>query len=280
MVVRILVLIVLLSSQSGSCLSQSTHMKHPNDTSGFAQVNGLNKYYEIHGEGKPLVLIHGGGSTIQTTFGNILSLLAGMHKVIAVELQAHGHTRDRDTPESFEQDADDVAALLNYLKITKADLFGFSNGGNTAMQVAIRHPQVVNKLILASAFYKREGMMKGFFDGLENANLGDMPALYKEAYLEINNDSIGLQRMFEKDRARMLQFKDWKDEVLSSIKSPCLIIIGDKDVVTPEHAVEMAHKIPILPGTHGSYIGEAMTAKRDSKIPALTVNVIHEFLEE
>ena len=83
----------------------------------------------------------------------------------------------------------------------------------------------------------------------------------------------------------MLQFKDWKDEVLFSIKAPSLIIVGDKDVVTPEHAIEMAHKIPnaellVLPGTHGSYIGEAMTAERSSKIPALTLSVIQEFLEK
>src|SRR5688572_24843109 len=86
---------------------------------GYAPVNGLKMYYEIHGEGMPLVLIHGGGSTIQTTFGNIMPLLAPHYKIIAVELQAHGHTSDRSGPESFEQDADDVAALLQHLKISK-----------------------------------------------------------------------------------------------------------------------------------------------------------------
>src|SRR5215467_16284871 len=91
---------------------------------GYAPVNGLNMYYEIHGEGSPLVLIHGGGSTIQTTFGTILPMLATHYKVIAVELEAHGHTRDRDTPETFKQDADDIATLLSFLKINKADIFG------------------------------------------------------------------------------------------------------------------------------------------------------------
>lgn len=259
--------------------------KKQDSMSGYAPVNGLNMYYEIHGEGKPLVLIHGGGSTIQTTFGTILPLLAQHYKLIAVELQAHGHTKDRDIPESFEQDADDVAALLRYLKINKADLFGFSNGGNTSMQIAIRHPALINKLILVSSFYKREGMVKGLFDGLEKATLQDMPSIYKEAYLKINNDSAGLQRMFEKDRARMLQFKDWKEEVLSSIKAPCLIIAGDKDVVTAEHVVEMARKIPnadlmILPGNHGSFIGEAMTSDKSSEFPTLTIIAIREFLEK
>ncbi len=252
--------------------------------SGYAPANGLELYYEIHGEGKPLVLIHGGGSTIQTTFGNILPLLAGKYKLIAVELQAHGHTKDRDTPESFAQDAADVAALLRYLKIHKASFFGFSNGGQTTMQIGISHPQMVDKLIIVSAFYRREGAMKGFFESMERATIDDMPSFYKEAYLKITNDPAGLQRMFEKDRARMVSFKDWSDDDIASIKAPTLIIAGDKDVVTPEHVLQMAGKIEgselmILPGNHGSFIGEAMTTKQGSKIPALTAAVIEEFLD-
>ncbi len=250
---------------------------------GYAPANGLRMYYEIHGNGNPIVLIHGGGSTIETTFGRVLPLLAKRYKVIAVELQAHGHTKDREMPESFEQDADDVAALLTYLKIDQASIFGFSNGGNTAMQIGIRHPELVNKLIIASAFYKREGMIKGFFDGMEDANLGNMPLHLKEAYLQIENDSIGLQRMFDRDRTRMLQFKDWKDADLHSIKAPSLLIVGDKDVVTTEHTVEMSRRIPnaellILPADHGSYIAEGMTPM--NKIVELTLAVIAEFLEK
>src|SRR5579871_764152 len=134
--------------------------------SGHSDVNGIKMYYEIHGQGQPLVLIHGGGSTITTSFGKILPMLAEDYKVIAVELQAHGHTSDRNSPESFEQDADDVVTLLKNLKIEKASFFGFSNGGNTAMQIANRHPEIVQKLILASTFYKREGFPPGFFEGI------------------------------------------------------------------------------------------------------------------
>jgi pimeloyl-ACP methyl ester carboxylesterase len=97
-------------------------------------------YYEIYGKGKPLVLIHGGGSTIQTTFGRVIPKLALHRKLIATELQAHGRTSDRDNELSFEQDADDVATLLKNLNIHRADFFGFSNGGTTALQIAIRHP--------------------------------------------------------------------------------------------------------------------------------------------
>src|SRR3982751_4239069 len=103
-------------------------------TGNYADVNGIKMYYEIHGEGKPLVLIHGGGSTIRSNWGNIMPLFAKQYKVIAVELQAHGHTGDRDAPETFAQDADDVAALLNQLNISKASILGFSNGGSTTMQ--------------------------------------------------------------------------------------------------------------------------------------------------
>ena len=267
-------------------IAQSTKQKiMKTQQTGYAPVNGLKMYYEIHGEGKPLVLIHGGGSTIQTSFGTILPLLAEHYKVIAVELQAHGHTDDRNAPETFKQDADDVAALLNYLKISKADFLGFSNGGHTTMQICMSHPELVNKLIIISAFYKRDGAMKGFFEGMPNATLNDMPAYLREAYLKINNDSTGLQRMFEKDKARMVQFKGWSDEEISSIKAPSLIIAGDKDVITPEHAAEMTHKIAnsellILPGNHGSFIGEGMAANQNSKIPALTVAIIEEFLDK
>ena len=102
-------------------------------TSGFASVNGLKMYYEIHGTGTPLVLIHGGGSTLHTTFGRVLHNFAKNHKVIAVEMQAHGHTADIDRPLSFQQDADDIAELLRQLSIDKADIFGFSNGANTTL---------------------------------------------------------------------------------------------------------------------------------------------------
>src|SRR6187551_2282771 len=168
--------------------SASNNKKKQESMSGYANVNGLKMYYEIHGTGAPLVLIHGGGSTIQTTFGRVLDSFAKKHKVIAVEMQAHGHTADINRPLSFEQDADDVAALLSQLHIQKADIMGFSNGGTTSIQIAIRHPQLVNKLILASAIYKREGMPPGFFDGMKNVTIDQMPKPLKESYLEANPD--------------------------------------------------------------------------------------------
>lgn len=252
--------------------------------SGYAPVNGIKMYYEIYGEGEPLVLIHGGGSTIRTSFGNVIPGLSRHHQVIALELQGHGHTSDRDAPESFEQDADDVVALLEHLKISKASIFGFSNGGNTAMQIAIRHPGFVNKLILASTFYKREGIIPGFFDGMKSATINDMPQSLKDAFLEINPDSSKLLTMFNKDRDRMLQFTDWDDEVVGSIKAPTLIMMGDRDVIQSSHAVLMSKLIPgarlmILPAQHGAYIGVAESPSAGSEIIEMTIRIVNNFLE-
>lgn len=266
-----------------------TAMTTANKTQGqemgrYANVNGIKMYYEIHGSGQPLVLIHGGGSTIQTSFGKIMPVLAKTHKVIAVELQAHGHTSDRDAPTSFEQDADDVADLLKQLNITGADILSFSNGGNTAMKIALRHPERVRKLILASAFYKREGMYSWFWEGMQHAKLEQMPKLYQDAYLSIpGNTQAGLQSMHDRDAGRMQTFVDWKEEDIRSIQAPTLVIVGDQDVVRPEHAVEMYRllrhgRLSIFPDNHGSYMGEAMSPNPDSKVPELFVAMLEEYL--
>ncbi len=253
-------------------------------TSGhYAAVNGLHMYYEIHGNGYPLLLLHGGGSTIQSTYGRVLPELAKTHKVIAVELQAHGHTKDINRPLSFEQDADDVAALLKQLNITKADIMGFSNGGTTSLQIAIRHPELVNKLVLMSATFRRDGMQPGFFDGFNNAKLSDMPKPLATAYLEANPDQKGLNAMFERDVARMANFKDIDDSLIRTIQAPAFVINGYTDVVRSEHALALAKLLPkaqlaILPGGHGDYIGEICSPNADSKIPLLTVAMINEFL--
>lgn len=250
----------------------------------YTAINGLNLYYEIHGSGEPLVLLHGGGSTIESTYGRILPELARRHQVIAVELQAHGHTKDIDRQLSFEQDADDVATLLQHLQIQKAAIMGFSNGGTTALQIAIRHPQLVNKLVLASALYKRDGMQSGFFDGFKNASLATMPKPLQEAYLKANPDPKGLQAMFDRDVARMANFKDINEADIKGIQPPALVVNGDTEVVRAEHALELSRTLPhaklaILPGGHGDYIGEVCAPNKDSKVPELVVAMIEEFLK-
>jgi pimeloyl-ACP methyl ester carboxylesterase len=260
-----------------------------NDTSsyqkGYSEVNGIKMYYEIHGQGMPIVLIHGGGSTIESTFGRVIPLLAKSRKVIAVELQAHGRTSDRKTDVTFEQDADDVATLLKNLNIEKADLFGFSNGGTTAMQIAIRHPQIVRKTVLASALCKRNGIPEEFWSFMKQAKLENMPEQLKEAYLKVTPDAAGLQTMHDKDAKRMVNFRDISDEQISSIKAPTLIIIGDKDIMKPEHAIEMQRKIAnselaIIPGIHGEYIEEITTLGSGSEQAGFVIPMIEKFLDK
>lgn len=250
--------------------------------SGYALVNGLNMYYEIYGTGAPLVLIHGGGSTIQTTFGRVLHTFAETHQVIAVEMQAHGHTADIDRPLTFQQDADDVAALLKHLKINKADIFGFSNGASTTLELAIRHPELVNKIIVASTFSKKAGAHPWFWEMMANPTFEGMPGARKDAFLKINPDKDALYRMYERDVARMQSFPDISDELMQTIKAPAFIITGDADVVRPEHAVEMSRQLPhsrlaILPCGHGDYIGE-ITTLQDSLLISATVSMINKFL--
>lgn len=252
---------------------------------GHAPVNGIQLYYEVYGEGEiPLVLLHGGGSTIQTSFEGLIPLLKEYGKLIGIELQAHGRTGDRNAPVTFEQDADDVAALLKYLGVEKANIFGFSNGGTTAMQIAIRHPQLVNKIVNLAGASKRSGFIEGFFEGFDNATINNMPAPYHKAFLEVNPDQALLQNMFEKDMARMVNFKDIPDETISAIKAKALIMVNDKDVMPVEHALELSRLIPgaqlvVIPGFHGQCIGEVFMAKPDSKIPKATAAIILEFLQ-
>jgi pimeloyl-ACP methyl ester carboxylesterase len=251
----------------------------------YAHVNGIKMYYEIHGTGSPLVLIHGGGSTIKTNFSRIMPVLAKTHQVIAVELQAHGHTGDRDAPETFAQDASDVAELLKQLNISKADIFGFSNGGQTAIQLALDYPDRVNKLIIASAFYKRDAAPEAFWEGFKNPQFSSMPQVYKDEFAKINSDPAALMNMFSKDAHRMLLFKGWSDEEIKSIQSPALVVIGDRDLASPEHAAQMARLFPhgrlaILPGGHGEYFGEIYYPDKGSKMPELFAAMLDEFLAD
>jgi pimeloyl-ACP methyl ester carboxylesterase len=227
--------------------------------SGYAPVNGLKIYYEIHGvagsRNPPLVLLHGGGDTIETSFGHVLPALARTRQIIAFEQQGFGHTADiAERPFSFEQSADDTAALLAYLHVSRADLFGFSNGGTIALQVAIRHPQVVRKLVVASGFFKRDGGCPWFWDSFANVQLKDMPKELQEAYLKVAPHPGNLQSFFDKCVQRMRDFKDIPDDAIRGITAPTLVVVGDADVVRPEHAVETFRlcthaQLAVLPGT-------------------------------
>lgn len=253
---------------------------------GHAQVNGISVYHEVHGQGggTPLVLLHGGGSTIDVTYGRVLPLFARHRVVIAVEEQNHGRTSHRDVPERFTTSADDVAALLDHLEIRKVDLMGFSNGASVAMQVAIRHPAAVRKLVFASSLTKRSGAPPQFWEAMSKATFADMPQPFKDAFLAVNPDPRKLRLMFERDAERMRNFVETSDQDVKSVAVPTLILASDHDVATPEHAVELARLMPrarlmILPGAHGEYLGDAGAGNTSSRYPELTTALIEEFLD-
>lgn len=213
---------------------------------GFAPVRGLRIYYEVHGPegGTPLVLLHGGDPAIETSWSRLLPLLARGRRVIAFDQQGHGRTADADGPFTFEGSADDTAALLQHLGIARADLMGFSNGATIALQVALRHPALVRRLVLASGMVKRAGLPPQFWEGMQKARLEDMPASFAQVYRDTSPHPERLQSYFHKSRDRMLGFRDWPDAQVRSVTAPALVVIGDADVIRPEHAVELSRLLP------------------------------------
>jgi pimeloyl-ACP methyl ester carboxylesterase len=240
---------------------------------GYGPVNGLQMYYEIHGDGEPLVLLHGAFGAIDL-WGTILTTLAEHHQVIAIEFQGHGHTADIiDRPLDYAQLADDVASLLNHLAFSQADIVGYSMGGTTGLQVAIRHPELVRKLVAVSANYHSDGYYPELLMGLQQMTLDTFVGTPQEhAYLRHAPNPQDFPVLIEKQKALPQQFA-FADEAVAAIAAPTLLIYGDSDVVRPEHAVALFRllgggvpgdlvglprsQFAILPGTtHGTIVGE------------------------
>jgi pimeloyl-ACP methyl ester carboxylesterase len=252
---------------------------------GYSPINGIRLYYEVHGNaaGVPLVLLHGGGSTIDSNYGRVLPLFARHRTVIALEEQAHGRTTDRDAPVRFDTSAEDVAALLGVLKVRQADVMGFSNGASVALRLAIRHPTLVRRLVFASSITKKSGAPPQFWDFMAKATFADMPQALKDAFLAVNPDPKKLRVMHDKDLDRMRNFVETTDDEVRSVKAPTLVMLGDRDVCTPEHAAELTRLLPkarllVLPGGHGDYLGEVSSGPLEPGYPALTVGLVEEFL--
>jgi pimeloyl-ACP methyl ester carboxylesterase len=207
---------------------------------GYVPVNGLNMYYEIHGVGQPLVLLHGAFSAIGTSFGAVLPDLARSRQVVGFELQAHGRTADIDRPLSLEALADDVAAAIRQLGLAPADIFGYSTGAAVALHVAIRHPDVVRKLVLASVSYQLSGIHPGLMEGLGEMKPEMMHGSpWHDEYMKIAPHPENFATLFAKKSAMDRGIKDIPAEDIQAIKAPTLLIIGDSDLIRPEHAVEM-----------------------------------------
>ena len=208
--------------------------------SGYALVNGLKMYYEIRGSGPPLVLLHGGLGAIEM-YAPILPALSASHRVIAVDLQAHGRTADIDRPLRLELMADDVAALIRQLGLAKADLMGYSLGGGVALQTAIRYPQLVRKLVLVSTPFKRDGWYPEVLAGMaqmsaEAAEPMKQTPIY-QLYSAIAPRPQDWPKLLAKMGELLRQDYDWSREV-AALPMPVLLVAGDADAVRLAHVVE------------------------------------------
>ncbi len=237
----------------------------------YASVNGLNMYYEIHGAGYPLVLLHGGLGTIEMV-GEALVLLAKSRRVIAVELQAHGRTADVDRPLSYETMAGDIAALIRYLGLDCADVMGYSLGGGVALQTAIRHPDAVRKLVLVSAPCKRDGWHPEVLAGMAAIN-ADVARTWvgspmHRAYAAVAPEPGNWPQLAEKLSQLLKKDYDWSGDV-SVMKTPTLIVVGDADAVRTAHAVEL---FGLLGGgkADAGWDGSGMSNSRLAILPGTT----------
>ncbi|MCM4164630.1 MULTISPECIES: alpha/beta fold hydrolase [unclassified Arenibacter] len=275
---RILLAVLILSTLTiGQAQEKIKPLK-----SGYAPVNGLQLYYEVYGEGKPIVLIHGSYMNIPLNWSHIIPLLAQDRKVVVAEMQGHGRTKDIGRKFSYENMADDVSGLLKHLKMEKTDILGYSMGGGVAFQIAVRHPEQLRRLVILSGTYAHDGW------------LPDVEAMYptfnadmfkgtpiEEQYLSYGNEVKDFPSFVKKVISIDLEPYDWSEGV-KNIKAPIFMAIGDADGVRYEHALDLfrakgggkmgdIHGLPksrlaILPGT--THIG--MMQKTDLLIPMVT----------
>ena len=249
---------------------------------GYADVNGLKMYYEVYGNGKPIVLLHGSFMNIPLNWANIIPLLARNRKVIVAEMQGHGRTKDIPRKFSYEAMADDVSGLLKHLKTDSADILGYSMGAGVAFQFAIRHPQQLRRLVILSGTYAHDG----WWPDVEASFATITADMFKGTVIQKQYDSLGNDPARFADHVKKvmsidLESYDWTKEV-KNIQAPIFMAIGDADGVRYEHALELfrakgggrmgdIHGLPksrlaIIPGT--THIGMMLHA--DWWLPMVT----------
>jgi pimeloyl-ACP methyl ester carboxylesterase len=208
----------------------------PNSAGHHVAINGITLYYEMHGVGKPLVMLHGGFGSFEM-FAALSPALAEKHQVIGVDLYGHGRTALTNRPMRFESMADDIAGLIEHLELENADILGFSLGGAVALQTAIRHPERVNKLVVISTPFKRAGWHPEMQTGMTAfAPEFFMNTPIYDAYLRVAPKPEDFPRFVVTMKEAMGQDYDWTEDV-SALKIPTLIIAGDADGLPPSHAV-------------------------------------------
>ena len=232
---------------------------------GYVPVNGLNMYYEIHGAGEPILVLPGAYMTVEL-MGDLVSALGESRQVIAVEFQGHGHTADIDRTFSYEQFTDDVAALVAHLGIEQADVYGYSLGGGVALQLGLRHPQRVRKLVITSGSYSSDGMYPEVVGGIQNitAELFDGTP-WRESYERTAPDPSAFSTLVEKLKQLDMAPFDWP---IGELAAPALILIGDCDGTRLEHAVEMFRRLG--GGVFGNLCSPSCPPHRWSILPGTT----------
>lgn len=271
-------------------LATSNRLSAQSDTgtdTGYAPVNGLEMYYEIHGSGGvPVILLHGAYMTI-SGMGELLKALATRRQVVAVEFQGHGHTADIDRPIRDDLLAGDVAALMGYLGIEQADIVGYSVGGNVALYLTMRYPELVRKLVSASSHYRLDALYPEVLAGIAAITPEMMmeTPLYAE-YTRVAPNPDDFPILVEKLKGVHEDFA-WQEEDILAITAPALLVAGDADVIRPEHTLKLFRllgggvpgdltglpkaRLAVLPGTtHSAVITRT----------GWLVSMITEFLDE
>ena len=261
---------------------------------GYAPANGLDMYYEIHGAGGvPLLLLHGSLGSLEM-FRPLLPALTRDRQVVAVDQQAHGRTADIDRPLRYEQMADDTAAFLRFLAIDRADVFGFSMGAGIAWQLAIRHPDLVRKLVVASATYTNDGIYPEVLAATEKFFTPEALARspLEAAYAQVAPNPEDFPTLVTRIKQLTTEFVAWPVEDVRAIAAPTMIVVGDADIIRPEHAVELFRlrgggvpgdfvpmspaQLAILPGTshmmlieRAEWLGSMVPAFLDAPMPGV-----------
>ena len=254
-----------------SALAFARSASMPSGKTGFAPVNGLNLYYEIHGAGEPLILLHGGlGSTAM--FDQLVPLFAKTRRVITADLQAHGRTADIDRPITCEAMADDIAGLMKNLHLEKADIMGYSLGAGTALQTTIRHPELIRKLVIVSTVFKRDGWYPEVLAAM--AQMGPAaaemmkPSPIYQVYSRVAPRPQDFPALVTKVADLLRKDYDWSKDI-ATIKSPTMIVFGDADAIRPAHMVEF---FGLLGGgiRDAGWDGSGMSSARLAILPGVT----------
>ncbi len=226
----------------------------PNVQSEYVQAGALQMYCETQGQGRPLLLLHAGMATIQTSFERSRPVLAKRWMTVAIEQQGHGHTADIDRPLTYEQMVEDTAALLQQKKIVNADVFGWSDGGIVAMGLAARHPELVRKVATIGSGYNTDAWKPDFKLSQSAMKPDDTHTLpFRDAYRNVALKPEDWPLLIKKLKRMWAGFKGWSDAEMRSLKAPLMVMLGDDDFLRPEHALELFRMVPsgrlaILPG--------------------------------